>query len=91
MPHLRGLEGTSGAEIEAEYFTKSSQIKNIIDKGLSATAADYNGAINIWKDDAGFIRCESMQWLISLEKKRFRTIKEVKVWADKWLKKIHNE
>lgn len=87
---LIGLEGVKAHEVACDFITRSSQIRGIIKKGNAVTAAGYNGAINIWKDDAGYLRGEAMRHFISLDKKIFTDMKEVKSWADKWLKEINN-
>jgi len=85
---LEKLDGRSGDNIPALFFKKPSDIKNILDNGYAATSADGGGAINIWMDDDDNIRCESMRYLVSLEKKTYDNIEDVKIWAKKWLTKI---
>ena len=88
MGTLRNLKGTSVEEIECEFITKPSEIKDILENGKACTAADSNGAINIWKDDNGLIRCESMAYFRSLDTKEFENIEDVEKWTKKWLRKI---
>lgn len=89
MYELIDLEGISKKQIEAVFITSSNNIKSILeDKKIAATSADRNGAINIWKGDNNLIRCESMRFMIVLDKKIFDNYYEVEKWADKWLKKI---
>lgn len=49
---LRGLKGP----IECEMFGSVQQVKRILNKGIAATTADTNGAINIWVGDDGCYR-----------------------------------
>jgi hypothetical protein len=88
MGHLVGLEGLSVTEIECEFIQKPSDIRKIIKSGKAATAADDKGAINVWRDDAGMIRCNAMAWLRSIEKRQFKTFPGAEKWVSKWLKKI---
>ena len=86
---LTGLEGRKEKFTECMYFESEEQITNILfENNKAATTADYNGAINIWLDDEGYIRCESMRYLSSLEKKKYSRVSDVKKWAKKWLEKI---
>lgn len=85
---LRGLPGISVDEIDAVYINNPSEINKALGKGLAVTAANYNGAFNIWKDDNGIIRCESIRYCQRLEYKEYSDIKQVEKWAKKWLAKI---
>ena len=88
MATLNGLKGTYIKEMEFEIFRKPSEISKILKKNKAAVAADDNGAINIWNDDEGFIRCESMRFCISLDVQKFSKIGDAKSWAEKWLIEI---
>lgn len=88
MGTLIDLEGLSVKEVECEFIKKPSDIRKIFKAGKAATTADTNGALNIWKDDEGIIRCNAMAWLQSLEKKQFKTLAGAEKWIAKWLKKI---
>lgn len=89
MGQLSGLKGTNGQNIECIFIEKASHIKSIIKKGLAATAAGSNGAINIYKDDAGNIRCEAMRYCATIDEKLFANIDDAIVWVDEWLPKIN--
>ncbi len=88
MGNLVGLEGTNGREMEAVFIKKPSDIRKILRAGKGATTADDNGAINIWRDDEGMIRCDAMAYMRSLEKKKYKTLTEAEKWVAKWLNKI---
>lgn len=87
MGKLVGLEGVS-RDIDALFIYKGSDIEVILNNDYAATDAQQNGAINIYKDDEGKIRCEAMAHFRSLEHKIFDTIEEAIVWTDEWLVKI---
>lgn len=69
------------------FLKKPIEIKKVT-KTLAATAAENNGAINIWIDDDGNFRCESMRFFQSLEKQIYDDINDAKTWARKWLSEI---
>lgn len=85
---LKGLPGINKKIIHAVYFKRTDKILTILSNEMAATVSGDNGAINIWIDDSGGIRCEAMKFCKSLEYKIFRDIEKVKVWAKEWLKKI---
>lgn len=86
---LVGLEGTSGDVIDAVFIEKSSQIKNsIFNEGKAFTSAGSNGAINIWEDDEGFVRCKAMRYFATIDYQKYSKLKDVKAWTDYWLKNI---
>lgn len=88
MYTLENLEGVKKKKVSAEHFSKAKEVPAIIANGNAATTAAYNGAINVWKDDKGNIRCESMRYLQSLDKETFSDINEVVKWCNIWLRKI---
>lgn len=88
MVTLENLEGLAVKKIDAEFFSKASQIKAILDKGIAATAAEQNGALNIWKADDGRYRCESMRSFKTLDYQKFTTLGQVGKWAKEWLELI---
>lgn len=85
---LSGLEGVKKKDVPCQIFTSVSQIKKILDKNEAATTAGGNGAINIYKDDDGFLRGELMRHLRTIDKKIFNSMDELKKWATKWLIEI---
>ena len=87
-PQLHDLEGIKKKKIACEFFRKPSQIKSILDSGKAATAADENGALNVWKDDDGFFRCTAMRRMMTIDEQRFSNLKDAKQWARKWLEEI---
>jgi hypothetical protein len=88
MGQLTNLEGLTKKSIDALFIQKGSDIEVILMNDYAATAANYNGAINIWKDDEGNIRCESMRYFTRLETKIYKKISPAIKWTDKWLIKI---
>lgn len=87
MGKLINLEGTS-REIDALFIENGREIIPILRNEYAATTAKSNGAINVWHDDAGNIRCEAMRHYNTLEKKSFKRYSSAVRWVDAWLKKI---
>ena len=85
MVKLHGLEGISVKEIDAEFIRSGKEIEAILNRNLAVTAAGSNGAINIWKDNDGWIRCEAMKYCSLVDKKIFNNIKDTIRWANKQL------
>lgn len=88
MGALLNLEGTSRKSIDCMFINKGSDIEVVLNNGYAATSANTSGAINIWKDDEGNIRCEAMANFRKLDKKIFKSFYPAIKWADKWLLKI---
>lgn len=60
----------------------------ILRKGIGATTANSNGALNIWRDDKGKYRCAAYKYCSLLEEQIFETQKELAQWIKTWLPKI---
>jgi hypothetical protein len=88
MGQLINLKGTNGKAIDCKFIKKGSEIRSILKSGIAATTAGNNGAINIYTDDNGDIRCEAMRFMVSLEEKVFQHIKDAINWTNEWLPKI---
>ncbi len=88
MGQLINLEGTTRKSIDALFIENGEDVKVIINNNYAATAAGTYGAINIWKDDSGDIRCEAMRNCSSLEKKTYKRIASAVRWANLWLEVI---
>jgi hypothetical protein len=90
MGTLIGLPGISGKKLEAVFIDDDyKNIRQIILDGNAATDAGDNGAINIWKDDNGRIRCEALQYLRTVESKSYKSIRSAINWAKRWKQKIN--
>ena len=87
MITLTGLEGRSEKKINAIFFKNILGVGKL-NKDTAVTSAFSNGSINIWIDDEGKFRCESMRYQYSLDKKIYDDIEDVKLWTKYWLKKI---
>lgn len=88
MGVLTDLEGVSQIETECIFLEKPSDIIWILRKGLAATTAGSKGAINIWKDDEGYFRCEACRHLVIVESKKYKYISMAEKWVKKWRKII---
>ena len=84
---LNNLEGAKNKEMECFFISKSEDISKI-SFDIAGTAAGDSGAINVWLDDDGHFRCESMAYMRTIEKMAFSDVDKAKKWVKKWLKKI---
>ena len=88
MAVLNGLKGVKRKDVECLFINEASDVNAILAKGKAATAADRNGAINIWVDDTGRFKCEAMRYMQTVEEKDFSQMSSVTRWAKKWLNLI---
>lgn len=88
MAKLSGLKGISAKEVECKFIEKAKDIERILKSGKAATTAGDNGAINVYLDDEANIRCESMRYRASLEKKVYRSYPAAIAWTKKWMRII---
>lgn len=88
MYRLERLKGVRRKFTDAEFIKKASEIDKKIKPKVACTSAGDNGAINIWIDDKGKIRCEAMRWCNSVDNQIYDDLKPVKIWAKKWLLEI---
>jgi len=87
MGQLTNLSGLSSA-IDCEFFTHLTDIKPILKRGIAATTANTNGAINIWVGDDGHYRGSlnrHQQTLCEIMSVDFIDVREL---CKKWLKQI---
>lgn len=84
---LTGLPDTRTIR-KAELFRSATKALQILRKGLVATSASDNGAINIWKDKYNQWRCERQRYCVTRAEGSFKTIKDVLQWLKKELPKI---
>lgn len=82
------LPGVKRNEIDAYYINHTSDIEPILESGSACTAAGGNGAINVWKDDAGVIRGALMCMRRTVEKRIFASYAEAEKCVEDWLEKI---
>ncbi len=81
---LRGLKGP----IECEMFKSISQVRRILNKGIAATTADTNGAINIWIGDDGCFHGSLHRYQRTLCEIMSVDFIDVRELCKKWLKQI---
>lgn len=89
MGYLQGLKGLpEGTKIDCVFIKKAKEIEVILNNNLAATTAGSNGAINIYKDGNGNIRCEAQRYCSLVEEKTFEVLPDAVKWVGMWLKKI---
>lgn len=83
MPELRSLPGTNGKPKTIKEFANSpSGFIRLLKRDGFSTGANDNGAINVWKDDAGSYRAERHYRLSVRDGIITKVLKELKVWLD---------
>lgn len=88
---LEGLPGVKKCKVDAYWINDTSDIEPTLELGFACTSAGDNGAINVWKDDAGMIQGELMRFCVKVEKKHFPIIWKWKIASANGLKElIHN-
>lgn len=82
------MKGVKKELVTAYIIMKPSDIDKILSKETPVSAADDNGAFNIWYKDNGELWGESFRWLVTQELRQFENIEAAKKWAAKWFRKI---
>jgi len=84
---LVGLANT--AEIrECKIFRSPTACLNILRQGFAATAADDNGALNVWADNDGKYRVEAQRHYSTLDSRIYSTQLQLRRWLKRWLRVI---
>lgn len=86
---LEGLPGVKKHKIDAYWFEDVDDIEATLELGCACTSAGDKGAINVWKDDAGIIRCELMRHCVTVEKRTFASYSEAEKCVNDWLEWIN--
>lgn len=86
---LEGLSGVKKRKVDAYFINKTSDIEPTLELGCACTSAGDNGAINVWKTDAGIIRGELMRYCVTVEKKTFANYTEMEKCVNDWLERIN--
>jgi hypothetical protein len=84
---LRDLPGTS-KDVGGRVFWTPRQAEALLRRGLAATAAGPDGAINIWRDSEGKLRGHLMDYREVLEEKTFKSPSEAGLLCGRWLAAI---
>lgn len=86
---LRRLSGVKKCKIDAYLINNTNDIESTLELGYACTSAGDNGAINVWKDDAGIIRGELMRYSVTVEKRIFASYTDVEICVSDWLERIN--
>jgi hypothetical protein len=73
---------------KAIHIERLSALTRVVLKHRYAIAADDNGSIGAYMDDAGKYRCEAFRFRVTLNSQIFASLKDVKNWWKIWRKKI---
>lgn len=85
---LNRLPGIKKRNIDAYWINDTSDIEPILELGFACTCAGHNGAINVWKTDAGIIRGHLMRYCVVVEKRVFSDYPEAKKCVSDWIGRI---
>lgn len=86
---LEGLPGVKRRIIDAYRINNTSDIEPILELGYACVSAGDNGAINVWKDDAGMIRGELTRYCVTVEKRIFASYTDAEICVSDWLERIN--
>lgn len=89
ISQLEGLPGVKKRKVDAYYINNASDIEPILELGYACTSAGDNGAVNVWKDDAGIICGELMRYCVTLESRSFPDYLEAEKCVCDWLERIN--
>lgn len=82
------LRNTTPSEKDYRFFTQFRKAVSIMNDGLVASAADNNGAIDVYKDDDGNIQVRvHRHWQVIFENS-YVSEELAKPVVNKWLKEI---
>lgn len=85
MPQLTDLPGVSKKVVDCSFFRTINQCFNGLRKFNAVTAAGDNGAINVWRDDAGKYRVAFYRRLCTVASETFDSQKQVRIWLQQWM------
>lgn len=86
---LEGLSGVKRPKVDAYFISNTGDIESTLELGYACTSAGDNGAINVWKTDAGIIRGELMRYCVAVEKRTFVSYAEAEKCVSDWLERIN--
>lgn len=80
---LQGLPGTKKHVMACRASSVTGAVRLIRD-GKAATASGDNGALNVWKNDAGLWCCEFHRYWSVKDSKQFKYVAAVSEWLKLW-------
>lgn len=86
--NLKNAPGVRRKTIDAVFISKASELNKKLTKEVACTSAGDNGAINIWFDDKGKIRCHAYRFCNLIDEQIYEDLNPAVLWAKKWLIKI---
>ena len=85
---ITNLIDTTPSEKDHEYFYKWYTVPAILNKNMVASAAQSNGAIDVYRDDNGLIRVRVHRWRVTIYEDSFKTLTSAKPVVIDWLAEI---
>ena len=87
MPELTGLPGVKRKIVPCKMVRTITAALTVTRK-VATTAANYNGAINVWIDDAGDYRAEFCRYLRTKGGGAFKIKSALRDWLREWWPKM---
>lgn len=84
---LVGLPGTTGDVSGVRVGSVTAAVRELR-AGEAVFAAGDDGAITVWKDDAGMLRCEFSRRMWTVDAKSFKYLAAVHQWLKDWWPKM---
>lgn len=87
MVKLTNLPGRPGIT-KAEGVSSRTAAINALRSGNAVTASGDDGAINVYRDNAGEFRCIFCQFRVRIKSETFRHLAAVDEWLREWFPKL---
>ncbi len=85
---LTDLPGLKQSPTDGYLCKDPEQAMRVLEKGLCATQAGPDGAITIWRDDAGKLRCRFDRYKQALSEITAADMTAVDKWLRQWWPKL---
>jgi len=87
---LKGLAGVKAPMVKAARANSVTAFLNAIRKTRAVSGANDNGAITVWRDDAGDIRAAFCQYKVDVATGTFKNTSDLRKWLKVWFPKTYN-
>lgn len=77
---LLDLKGVAAHEVPHTFIENATHVRQILKNKEYGTTADSNGAINIYRDDSGAIRCQQMRLMAYIKDDVVKSVKSAVEW-----------
>lgn len=89
MPELRGLTGVKGDALPCQHVASVEQVlSRMRTKRRAVTAAGPEGALNVWRDDAGRLRSNFCRYRSTVDEAVHEDFDSLHAWLNVWWQKM---